>query len=432
MNSPRAAGQEQLTVPPAREPGSGNGLAAAQRDYAALQARGLSLDLTRGKPSAEQLDLSAPLLSLPGDRYLAADGTDTRNYGGLAGLAELREIFSGPLQVPVPQLIAGGNASLTLMHDCLVHALLGGVPGGAAPWAGRDAISFLCPVPGYDRHFALLQRFGIGMISVPMTPSGPDLDACERLAAADPAVKGIWCVPKYSNPDGTVYSGETVRRLAAMPAAAPDFRIFWDNAYAVHDLTDDPPELADMLAAAAEAGHPDRPLVFGSTSKVTFAGAGVGFLGASPANVAWFLGRLGKGSIGPDKVNHLRHAIFLRDEAGLRAHMRRHRELLAPKFAAVQRILDAELGGTGLARWTDPAGGYFISLEVPDGCAREVVRLAAAAGIALTPAGATHPGGLDPRDAFIRIAPTFPPVADLEQAIAGLAVCVRLAAVTGS
>ena len=249
--------------------------------------------------------------------------------------------------MPVPQLIAGGNASLTLMHDCLVHALLGGVPGGEAPWAGRGAISFLCPVPGYDRHFALLQRFGIGMISVPMTPSGPDLDACERLAAADPAVKGIWCVPKYSNPDGTVYSGETVRRLAAMPAAAPDFRIFWDNAYAVHDLTDDPPELADMLAAAAEAGHPDRPLVFGSTSKVTFAGAGVGFLGASPANVAWFLGRLGKGSIGPDKVNHLRHAMFLRDEAGLRAHMRRHRDLLAPKFAAVQRILSAELGGTG-------------------------------------------------------------------------------------
>jgi aspartate/methionine/tyrosine aminotransferase len=422
-----------MTSPPI----AASDLSAARRDYAALQARGLSLDLTRGKPSAEQLDLSAPLLSLPGDRYLAADGTDTRNYGGLAGLAELREIFSGPLQVPVPQLIAGGNASLTLMHDCLVHALLGGVPGGEAPWAGRGAISFLCPVPGYDRHFALLQRFGIGMISVPMTPSGPDLDACERLAAADPAVKGIWCVPKYSNPDGTVYSGETVRRLAAMPAAAPDFRIFWDNAYAVHDLTDDPPELADMLAAAAEAGHPDRPLVFGSTSKVTFAGAGVGFLGASPANVAWFLGRLGKGSIGPDKVNHLRHAMFLRDEAGLRAHMRRHRELLAPKFAAVQRILSAELGGTGLggtglARWTDPAGGYFISLQVPDGCAREVVRLAGAAGIALTPAGATHPGGLDPRDAFIRIAPTFPPVADLEQAIAGLAVCVRLAALTGT
>ena len=417
-----------MTSPPIVAPD----LAAAQRDYAALQARGLSLDLTRGKPSAEQLDLSAPLLSLPGDRYLAADGTDTRNYGGLAGLAELREIFSGPLQVPVPQLLAGGNASLTLMHDCLVHALLGGVPGGEAPWAGRGAISFLCPVPGYDRHFALLQRFGITMISVPMTPSGPDLDACERLAAADPAVKGIWCVPKYSNPDGTVYSGETVRRLAAMPAAAPDFRIFWDNAYAVHDLTDDPPELADMLAAATEAGYPDRPLVFGSTSKVTFAGAGVGFLGASPANVAWFLGRLGKGSIGPDKVNHLRHAMFLRDEAGLRAHMRRQRGLLAPKFAAVQRILSAELGGTGLARWTDPAGGYFVSLEVPDGCAREVVRLAGAAGIALTPAGATHPGGLDPRDAFIRIAPTYPPVADLEQAIAGLAVCVRLAALTGT
>jgi aspartate/methionine/tyrosine aminotransferase len=424
------AGHDQLTVPPARGPRSGNGLAAAQRDYAALQARGLALDLTRGKPSAEQLDLSAPLLSLPGDRCRAADGTDTRNYGGLWGLTELREIFSGPLQVPVPQLIAGGNASLSLMHDCLVHALLGGVPGGDGGWAGRT-VRFLCPVPGYDRHYGLCDRFGIEMISVPMTPDGPDMSLVGDLVAGDPSVKGIWCVPRYSNPDGTVYSGETVRRLAAMPAAAPDFRIFWDNAYAVHDLTSEPPELAGMLAAAAEAGHPDRPLVFGSTSKVTFAGAGVGFLGASPANVAWFLGHLGKGSIGPDKVNHLRHAIFLRDEAGLRAHMRRQRDLLAPKFAAVQRILAAELGGTGLARWTDPAGGYFVSLEVPDGCAREVVRLAAAAGIALTPAGATHPGGHDPRDAFIRIAPTYPAVADLEQAIAGLAVCVRLAA-TGS
>jgi DNA-binding transcriptional MocR family regulator len=423
------AGQDQLTVPSAREPGTGDGLAAARREYAALQARGLKLDLTRGKPSAAQLDLSAPLLALPGDRYLAADGTDTRNYGGLWGLTELREIFSGPLQVPAGQLIAGGNASLSLMHDVLVHALLGGVPGGAGPWAaGPGGISFLCPVPGYDRHFALLERFGIGMISVPMTPAGPDMDEVERIAAADPSVKGIWCVPRYSNPDGTVYSAQTVRRLAAMPAAAPDFRVFWDNAYAVHDLTDDPPVLEDVLAAADAAGNPDRPLVFGSTSKVTFAGAGVGFFGASPANLSWLLGYMAKGTIGPDKVNHLRHAMFLRDEAGLRAHMRRHRDLLAPKFAAVQRILAAELGGTGLARWTEPAGGYFISLEVPDGCAREVVRLAAAAGIALTPAGATHPGGVDPRDAFIRIAPTYPPVADLEQAIAGLAVCVRLAA----
>ncbi|MEP7023540.1 MAG: aminotransferase class I/II-fold pyridoxal phosphate-dependent enzyme [Actinomycetota bacterium] len=399
-------------------------LDAAGRDYAALVARGLSLDLTRGKPAAEQLSLSAPLLSLPGERYLAADGTDTRNYGNLQGLTELREIFSGPLDVPVAQLVAGGNSSLELMHDCLVHAILSGVPG-SPKWAAQQ-VKFLCPVPGYDRHYALCDRFGIGMIPVPMTSDGPDMDVVERLVADDASVKGIWCVPKYSNPDGTCYSDETVRRLAEMPAAAADFRIFWDNAYAVHHLTDEPAQLADLLGAAARHGHADRVLVFGSTSKITFAGAGVGFFGASPVNAAWLLGHTAKRTIGPDKVNQLRHAMFLRDEAGLRDHMQRQRGLLQPKFDAVERILAAELGGTGLARWTTPRGGYFVTLEVPDGCAREVVRQAAEAGIALTPAGATHPYGADPRDATIRIAPTYPSVADLEQAITGLTVCVRL------
>jgi DNA-binding transcriptional MocR family regulator len=399
---------------------------AAVRDYAGLTARGLSLDLTRGKPSARQLDLSAPLLSLPGAQYRAADGSDTRNYGNLQGLAELREIFSGPLGVPVPQLIAAGNSSLELMHDCLVHAMLSGVPGGTGRWAGQHPPKFLCPVPGYDRHFALCERFGIEMIPVPMTESGPDLDAVQKLAGGDPGVKGIWCVPKYSNPDATCYSDRVVQRLAAMPAAAPDFRVFWDNAYAVHHLTDAPAQLADLLAAAAAAGHPDRPLVFGSTSKITFGGAGIGFFGASPANVAWLLGHTARRTIGPDKINHLRHALFLSNEAGLRAHMERQRSLLAPKFAAVQRILAAELGGTGLATWTAPRGGYFVSLPVPDGCAQEVVRRAGAAGIALTPAGATHPHGDDPRDSFIRIAPTYPGMAELEQAITGLTTCIRL------
>ncbi|TGB14723.1 aminotransferase class I/II-fold pyridoxal phosphate-dependent enzyme [Streptomyces sp. MZ04] len=398
----------------------------ALRDYEALVARGLKLDLTRGKPAPEQLDLSDDLLSLPGGRHTAADGTDVRNYGGLQGLPELREIFAGVLQVPAGQLLALGNSSLELMHDCLVHALLGVVPGAESRWVEQERIAFLCPVPGYDRHFALCQRFGIDMIPVPMTADGPDMDVVERLVAENPAVKGIWCVPKYSNPDGVTYSDETVARLARMETAAPDFRIFWDNAYAAHHLTDEPAEIADLLAACADAGHADRAFVFGSTSKVTAAGAGVAFFGSSPANVQWLLANNAKRSIGPDKINQLRHVLFLRNADGVRAHMERQRALLQPKFETVARILDAELGSTGLARWTDPKGGYFVTLEVPDGCAKEVVRRAADAGIVLTPAGATHPYGEDPRDATIRIAPSYPGLAELEQAIEGLTVCVRL------
>ncbi|MBO2452835.1 aminotransferase class I/II-fold pyridoxal phosphate-dependent enzyme [Actinomadura barringtoniae] len=402
-------------------------LESARHDYEALVRQGVSLDLTRGKLDPLQLDLSGDLLALPGDRYLSADGVDCRNYGGPPqGLRELREIFSGLLQVPVDQLVASGNSSLELMHDCVVHALLGTVPGAKGRWVDEERVAFLCPVPGYDRHFSLTERFGIEMISVPMTPEGPDMDMVERLVAADAGIKGIWCVPKYSNPDGTCYSDETVRRLAAMPAAAPDFRIFWDNAYAAHHLTDDEIEIADVLAACADAGHPDRAFVFGSTSKVTWAGAGVAFFGSSAANVSWLLGHSAKRSIGPDKVNQLRHALFLRDAEGVRAQMRRQRELLAPKFEAVDRILTERLGGTGLATWSAPKGGYFIALNVPDGCAREVVRRAAEAGIALTKAGATHPYGDDPRDRTIRIAPSYPGLAELEQAIEGLAVCVRL------
>lgn len=401
-------------------------LERAKEDYAALAARGLSLDLTRGKPAPEQLDLSDELFGLPGDRRTAADGTDVRNYGGLTGLPELREIFAEVLQVPVAQLLALGNSSLELMHDCLVHALLGVVPGAESRWVDQERIAFLCPVPGYDRHFALCERFGIDMIPVPMTAEGPDMDVVERLVAEDAAVKGIWCVPKYSNPDGVSYSDETVARLAAMPTAAPDFRIFWDNAYAAHHLTDEPVEIADLLAACAASGNPDRAFVFGSSSKITLAGGGVAFFGSSPANVQWLLANNGKRSIGPDKVNQLRHAMFLRDAAGVRAHMERQRALLAPKFAAVQRILTEELGGTGLATWTEPKGGYFVTLRVPDGCAKEVVRRAAEAGIVLTPAGATHPYGDDPQDAVIRIAPSYPGLDDLEQAMLGLTTCVRL------
>ncbi|MEV7008695.1 aminotransferase class I/II-fold pyridoxal phosphate-dependent enzyme [Streptosporangium sp. NPDC051022] len=397
----------------------------ALRDYDALVRRGLSLDLTRGKPSARQLDLAAAMLTLPGG-HTAADGTDCRNYGGAQGLPELREIFGPLLRVPVAQLVAANNSSLSLMHDSVVHALLSGLPGGERRWADERRIAFLCPVPGYDRHFALSERFGIELIAVPMTEEGPDMDVVERLVREDAQIKGIWCVPKYSNPSGLSYSDETVRRLAAMPVAAPDFRIFWDNAYAVHHLTDTPVEIADILALCEENGNPDRVFVFGSTSKITFAGGGVAFFGSSPANVSWLLGYTGKRTIGPDKINHLRHVEFLRDRDGVLEHMRRHRELIRPKFEAVDLILGKELGGTGLASWSSPLGGYFISLDVLEGCARQVVSKAAAAGIALTPAGATHPYGDDPRDSTIRIAPTYPELDEVELAISGLATCVRL------
>ncbi|WP_082310724.1 aminotransferase class I/II-fold pyridoxal phosphate-dependent enzyme [Nonomuraea sp. SBT364] len=395
----------------------------ASRDYAALVQRGLKLDLTRGKPSPRQLDLSDDMLKLPSS-HRTADGLDARNYGDLQGLPELRELFGPLLQVPPAQLVVGGNASLAMMHDTIVHALLSKVPGAERRWVEEPEITFLCPVPGYDRHFTICQEFGIKMVPVPMTAEGPDMDVVERLVADDASVKGIWCVPKYSNPSGIVYGDETVRRLAAMPAAAPDFRIFWDNAYAVHHLTDTPAELADLLALCAEHGNADRAFVYGSTSKVTLAGAGVAFFGSSPANVAWFLGNTRKQSIGPDKLNQLRHVEFLRDADGVAAHMRKHAELIGPKFEVVDRVLAKELGD--LATWTSPQGGYFISLDVPH--AAEVVAKAKAAGIALTPAGATHPYGQDPDDRTIRIAPTYPDLEELEQAIAGLAVCVRLVA----
>lgn len=395
----------------------------ASRDYAALVQRGLSLDLTRGKPSPRQLDLSDDMLELPSS-HRTAGGADARNYGDLQGLPELRKLFGPLLQVPAAQLVVGGNASLAMMHDTIVHALLGRLPGAARRWVEEPKITFLCPVPGYDRHFTICEQFGITMVPVPMNADGPDMDVVERLVAEDPSVKGIWCVPKYSNPSGIVYSDETVRRLAAMPAAAPDFRVFWDNAYAVHHLTDTPAELADVLALSAEHGHPDRVFVYGSTSKVTLAGSGVAFFGSSPANVEWFLANTRKQTIGPDKLNQLRHVEFLRDAEGVAAHMRKHAELIGPKFEIVDRVLAKELGD--LATWTSPKGGYFVSLEVPH--AAEVVARAKAAGIALTPAGATHPYGTDPDDSTIRIAPTYPSLEELEQAITGLAVCVRLVA----
>ncbi|GAA3575808.1 aminotransferase class I/II-fold pyridoxal phosphate-dependent enzyme [Microlunatus spumicola] len=395
--------------------------------YEALVARGLKLDLTRGKPSSAQLDLSNALLSLPGEgRYTDAAGVDCRNYGGTQGLVEIREIFAPLLGVPVAQLVAGDNASLSIMHDTLVFSLLKGTTDGPR-WVDSP-VKFLCPVPGYDRHFALCEQFGIEMVPVPLGVDGPDLDEVRRLVADDPSVKGMWVVPTYANPDGAVYSEAVTKALVEMETAAPDFRIFWDNAYAVHHLTEDERPPVDVLGLAAEAGHPDRVFVFASSSKITLAGAGVSFFGSSPANVAWYLEHLSKRTIGPDKLNHLRHALYLRDAEGVRELMRAHRAILRPKFDQVAEILTKRLGELDLASWTEPEGGYFISLDVPDGTASRVVALAKGAGIAMTGAGAAFPYGRDPRDRNIRIAPSMPAPSDVADAIDGLATCVLLAA----
>ena len=400
----------------------------AKDAYTAFETADLRLDITRGKPSTAQLDLADPLLIAlqPGDP--TASGVDVRNYGPpAAGVTELRELFAPLLGVPSEQLVARDNSSLALMHQCMTMSHFHALPGGAAPWQG-SAVKFLAPSPGYDRHFAVSEELGVELITVPMTSDGPDMDRVEELVRTDPSIKGIWCVPLYSNPTGAIYSTRTVRRLAAMDTAAGDFRIYWDNAYAIHHLSDDHPDLPDILTACAAAGHPERPFLFASTSKVTIAGGGVSFFASAPANVAWFLARDFVRAIGPDKVNQLRHARFFGDTAGVVEHMRKHAEIIAPKFAAVQIALERDLGSLKIAEWTDPKGGYFVSLDVVPGTAQRVVELAKAVGVALTPAGSTYPYGRDPEDANLRIAPTLPPLGDVEQAMAVLTTCVILAA----
>ena len=402
-------------------------LADKQAAYADLQARGLKLDLTRGKPSSAQLDLSGELLNLPTTTKDRA-GVDVRNYGGLEGLTELREIFAELLWVDVDQVTCQGNSSLSLMHQALTYLLLWGGPDSERPWRDEPSVKFVCPVPGYDRHFSMLADFGIEMVTVPMNDNGPDVAAVADLVRDDPSVKGMWIVPTYANPTGSVVSEDVAAELMAMPTAAPDFRIFWDNAYAFHHLTEHEAKSADALSLAQASGHPNRPIMFASTSKITFAGAGVSVLAASTANKTWFLRHLAMGSIGPDKINHLRHVEFFGSADGVRQHMRRHREIIAPKFAAVDTALTAELDGLGVAEWTRPTGGYFVNLDVLDGTATRVVELAKQAGIALTPAGASYPLGQDPRDRNIRLAPTFPELDEVETAMAGVATCVALAA----
>jgi DNA-binding transcriptional MocR family regulator len=398
-----------------------------QARYDAFKARGLKLDMTRGKPSSAQLDLANAMLDLPGHGdFTSADGTDTRNYGGADGLPEMKAIFAELLETSPANVTVGGNASLQMMHDTIVRALTHGVPGGAGPW-GRGPVTFLCPSPGYDRHFAICEHFGIDMIVVDMDEHGPDVAQVQRLAAIDPSIKGMWCVPKYSNPTGVTYSDDVVKALASMTTAAPDFRLFWDNAYVVHDLFDTTDPLLNILQAATDAGHENRPLVFASTSKISFAGAGVAAMAASPANVADARRHIGIQTIGPDKVNQLRHIRFFKNLAGVRAHMARHADLLRPKFEAVDRVFERELGGKGVAAWTKPRGGYFVSLDLLDGCAAEVVRLADAAGVKLTGAGATYPHQKDPRDRNLRMAPSLPPAEQVELAMEVVSICVQLA-----
>jgi len=399
-----------------------------QENYDAFKAKGLKLDLTRGKPSPAQLDLSSELLSLPGSADFIAEGAiDCRNYGGLQGLAEARRLFSGIIGAPPEQVVVSDNSSLALMHDTVVYALLKGTCDSITPWSQQGAISFLCPVPGYDRHFTICRDYGIRMVPVALKEDGPDMDEVERLVAEDPSIKGMWCIPKYSNPTGTVYSDAVIERLAMMKTAAPDFRLYWDNAYCVHHLTDERIEIANVLELCARHGHPNRPFVFASTSKMTLAGAGLSMFAASKENVSWLLARLTPRTIGPDKINQLRHVRFLKNEAGIRQLMDRHRAVIAPKFQKVLDIFGEHLAHLPNVTWTKPRGGYFISLEVPKGCAQRVVALAKEAGVLLTPAGATHPNGIDPDDRTIRIAPTFPDLQEIAQAAEGVALSVLLA-----
>lgn len=402
-------------------------LARYRADYAALKARQLALDITRGKPAPEQLDLTSAMLALPGDGDYVIDGIDCRNYGHLAGLPSLRELFGEVLNIAPANLIAGGTSSLETMYDVLSFAWIHGTGATGAAWSA-DPVKFLCPVPGYDRHFAVTESFGIEMVPVSLLSDGPDTATIRELVAADPQIKGIWCVPTYSNPSGVTYSEQVTRDLMSMETAAPDFRIFWDNAYAIHPLTGDAPPVLDVLTIADQEGHPDRPYVFASTSKMTFAGGGVSFFASSPENVAWYLGHLSRKRIGQDKVNQLRHVRFFVDAAGVRAHMRKHQQILGPKFDLATSTLQRELGNSGIASWTQPSGGYFVNLEVLPGTAKHVVALAQAAGITLTPAGSAFPSGDDPRDSHIRLAPTLPPEHEVRLAVEGLCTCIRLAA----
>lgn len=399
--------------------------------YKEYQAKDLQLNMARGKPCVEQLDLSMGMMDVLSSEVdlTCDDGTDCRNYGVLDGIKEAQELLADMMEVPSDHIIIYGNSSLNVMYDTIARSMTHGVMG-STPWAKLDKVKFLCPVPGYDRHFAITQYFGIEMINVPMTKDGPDMDMVEKLVSEDESIKGIWCVPKYSNPQGYSYSDLTVRRFARLKPKAKDFRIYWDNAYTIHHLYDDKQDnLVEILAECKRAGNPDLVYKFASTSKISFPGSGIAALASSLNNLAEIKKQLTIQTIGHDKVNQLRHVRFFGDIHGMIEHMRKHADILRPKFEAVLEILNRELGGLGIGTWTEPKGGYFISFDSLSGCAKDIVAKCKKAGVVMTSAGATYPYGKDPQDSNIRIAPSYPPLADLIIATELFCLCVKLSSI---
>lgn len=405
-------------------------LAVLTKEYEAAKAKGLKLDMSRGKPSPAQLDVSNEMLDIvnSGTGCVSDGGTDCRNYGIMEGIPEARQLMGEFLRVPKENVFVCGNASLNIMYDCVSSAMLFGIMG-STPWCHLDKVKFLCPVPGYDRHFKITELMGIEMINIPMTENGPDMDMVEKLVSSDSSIKGIWCVPKYSNPQGVVYSDETVKRFAALKPAAKDFRIYWDNAYALHYIYDENIEIPEILSECAKAGNPDLVYEFCSTSKISFAGGGISAIAASEDNLKWISKRMNVETISYDKINQLRHVRYFKNGDGLRAHMRKHAEFLRPKFDAVLEILDRELAGLDAGSWMKPMGGYFISFDAVPGCAKAIVNKCKEAGVVLTGAGATYPYGKDPDDSNIRIAPSYPTLEELKQAAELFTLCAKLATV---
>ena len=385
-----------------------------EKQFEEVKAKGLNLDMSRGKPSKKQLELAMDMLEelKSTDKLKCETGIDCRNYGLLDGIPEARRLLGAMTEVSADQIVIFGNSSLNVMFDTVSRSMTHGVCG-STPWCKLDKVKFLCPAPGYDRHFKITEYFGIEMITVPMTPTGPDMDMIEELVSADPAIKGVWCVPKYSNPQGITYSEETVKRFARLKPAAEDFRIFWDNAYCIHHLYEEQDFLLEILEECEKAGNPDLAYKFISTSKVSFPGSGIAAVASSPRNLADFRKHMAIQTIGHDKVNQLRHVRFFGDIHGMVEHMRKHADIIRPKFEAVEEILERELGGLGIGEWTQPKGGYFISFDSLEGCAKDIVARCKKAGVVMTPAGATYPYGKDPQDSNIRIAPTYPPLGDL-------------------
>jgi len=400
------------------------------KEYEDVKSKNLKLDMSRGKPGAEQLNLSLEVLDCinSSESCKAEGGVDCRNYGLLDGIPEAKRLFAEMLEVKPSEIIIGGNSSLNMMYDTVARAMTHGILG-ETPWCKLDKVKFLCPCPGYDRHFAITEHFGIELIPIEMKSDGPDMDAVQFYVENDESVKGIWCVPKYSNPEGITYSDEVVDRFAALNPAAKDFRIFWDNAYCVHHLTDKHDKLKNILEALRANGKENMVYIFGSTSKITFPGSGVAMMAASEENIASIKKQLAFQTIGPDKLNQLRHVRFFKSLKGIEEHMKKHAAIIKPKFDAVINALESELGGTGLAEWTNPRGGYFISVNTLDGCAKRTVELCKEAGVKLTPAGATYPYGIDPRDRNIRIAPTYPPLDELKVAAKLFCLCVKIAGI---